>query len=313
MRLMRSHICVAALFCLSAGGVLAQNMPASGTQNATPAPAVAPIAPTALPPLPSGAPVNEQVDFGELVRNSLGLTPEQIRILRKEMDQRQKAASELPKVPPKPVSRMVQTSPAPGTTPPVIRLFQGYATSLILSDASGQPWPVENFAEGNNTLFEVKRMDGPGGSALSIVPLNPYASSNLVVYLKGLPTPVPLSLVSGQKEVDFRVDVRVQGRGPNTQYSVAGLPPATNTALTSVLEGVSPDGGKALRVSDKEAQAWLTKEGSLYLRTHLQVISPAWIGSMRSTDGMNVYEMQPVSSILVLREGNIERLTIQGL
>lgn len=266
--------------------------------------------PGTLPPLPVPG---EEINFSDLLRSSLGLTPEQIKEVRRELDKRQKAVSELPKTPPKPVTRSLSASVAPGAVPGVMRVFSGYASSLVVADSTGQPWPIENFAVGNKDLFEVERMDSGNGSTLSIVPLNPYASSNLVLYLKGLPTPVALSLVAGQKEVDFRLDLRVQGRGPNAQTSMAGLPVSTNNQLTSVLEGVAPSEARPLRVSSPEAQAWLTREGTMYLRTSLQVISPAWIGSMRSTDGMNAYELAPASSILILRDGVIERLIIEGM
>lgn len=297
----------------AAGAVSAQNGPVSPT----PVGGVG-VAPQALPPLPAAA-GGAEVNFDELVKNTLGLTPNQIKELRKQMDVRQKAASELPRTPPKPVTTMINASTAPGSVPPVVRLFTGYATSLMITDSTGQPWPIENFTVGQKDLFEVKRLDPSKengtipGSALSIVPMNTYGTSNMIVYLRGLSAPIAISFVSGQKEVDFRVDLRVQGRGPNAQLAAAGLPASTNNALLSVLEGVAPSDAKVLRVSSPEAQAWLTKEGSVYLRTSLQVISPAWVGSMRSADGMSAYELRPASSILVLRDGAIQQLSIDGL
>lgn len=284
-----------------------QVQPVSGASNGV---SVGATAPKTLPPLPTPG---EEINFSEVVKGALGLTPDQIKELRRELDSRQRAASELPKKPPKPVTRSLTASTSPGAIPGVMRTFSGYASSLVIADSTGQPWPIENFTVGNKSLFEVGRLDAGDGSALSIVPLNPYASSNLLLYLRGLPTPISLSLISGQKEVDFRLDLRVQGKGPNAQISSMGLPISTNNQLTSVLEGVAPSDARALRVSNPEAQAWLTKEGTLYLRTSLQVISPAWLGSMRSTDGMNAYEMRPASNILILRDGSVERLTIEGM
>ena len=42
-----------------------------------------------------------------------------------------------------------------------------------------------------------------------------YTYGNLAVKLAMLNTPVMLTLVPGQKVVDYRVDLRIQGLGPN--------------------------------------------------------------------------------------------------
>ena len=55
-----------------------------------------------------------------------------------------------------------------------------------------------------------------------------YNNGNLAVRLATLNTPIMISLVSGQKEIDYRVDVQVPGRGPNatTQVITDTLPSA---------------------------------------------------------------------------------------
>lgn len=270
--------------------------------------------PSALPPLPASAPAGP--NFDDALSTLLGLTPDQIRDLRKAANARQRAASEYPVTPPKPVNTSVVASLAPGSTPPVIRLFPGFATSIVVTDATGAAWPIENFAVGHKDLFDVKRLDsgvpGVSGSTLSIVPLGYYAQSNIVLHLKGSSTPVSISFVSGQKEVDFRADVRVQGRGPNAQLAAAGLPASTNTQLLSLLEGVFPSDAKRLRSSSSDVEAWMTKSGRLFVRTGISLISPAWIGSIRSPDGTTAYEMMPTNSVLVMRDGQIKQIAIEG-
>jgi hypothetical protein len=82
--------------------------------------------------------------------------------------------------------------------------------------------------------------------------------------------------------------------------------------LYTVLEGVPPLDSKELKVSGGEAKAWLGKNGRMYLRTPMKVISPTWIGSARSPDGMSAYEMMPANSIRVLRDGRIDTVGVDG-
>jgi intracellular multiplication protein IcmK len=288
--------------------------------GAQPAPTVgAPVAganggqaqiPQNLPPLPANAPVVP--NFEEVMAQTLGLTPEQIRELRRQQNVRQKAASELPVHPPRPVMSSVTASAAPGSVAPVIRLFTGFASAITVVDSTGALWPITNYTVGHDKLFDVRRMDKDEGSMLSVVPLGNYAQSNMVLYLKGLSAPIVLSFVSGQKEVDYRTDVRVQGMGPNAQITVGGLPASTNPVLYTVLDGVPPSDSKELKVSGGDARVWLSKNGRMYIRTSMKVISPTWIGSARSPDGMSAYEMMPANSIRVFRAGRIETVGVEG-
>ena len=264
--------------------------------------------PQNLPPLPAA--VQTVPNFDEILTQTLGLTPDQIKQLRREQNLRQKAASELPVTPPKPITSTIPVSAAPGSQAPVVRTFAGFASAITLMDSTGALWPIENIVVGHEKMFDVKRLDGEKGSMLSIVPLANYGQTNMLVYLKGL-SPIVISLVAGQKEVDFRVDLRVQGLGPNAQISVGGLPASTNPSLYTILEGVAPVDSKELKINGGDAKAWLSKSGVMYLRTPLKVISPSWVGSARSSD-MNAYEMKPANSIRIIRDGKIETIGIEG-
>lgn len=272
------------------------------------------LPPQALPPLPPEVIAPEKPDFDTVLSQTLGLTPDQIKALRKAANERQKAASELPQTPPKPVTTLITASPSPGSTAPVVRLFPGFATSIIVTDSTGEPWPIENFTVGHSNMFDVKRLDSGSGSALSIVPMGTYAQSNMILYLKGLPTPIAVSFISGQKEVDYRADLRVQGRGPNAAIAAIGLPNSTDPLLLSVLGGDVPSDAKKLKVSAaaEDMKAWMSSSGKMLVRSKLQVISPAWVGSVRSADGTNAYEMLPASRILVMRDGKIEQISVEG-
>lgn len=266
------------------------------------------IAPTGLPPLPS--------DFQLGVEAAMPLSPGEVRELRRRLDALQKAASDLPH-PPSSKTGSVAVSLDPGSTPAVIRPFFGVSTSLVLVDSTGAPWPVENFVVGNKALFQVERLDGGTGSSFVISPLQAHGQSNLILKLVGIPTPVVLNLVLGQKVHDARIEARIQGRGPNAIVSSASLAPGVDSRLLGVLDGVPPGGRElVVRASDGRAagasRAWMAPDGKLWLRTGLNIVSPAPLSFVSSSDGMRVYRINPSSKVLAMLDGVFVTLTLDG-
>lgn len=249
--------------------------------------------------------------FNALMQKNMPLTPEQVVKLRQYIDMSQRAAAVAPTVPPKPVSTTLMINLSPGTTPPAIRLAQGYVSSLVFVDSSGSPWPVASYDIGDPKANTIQ-WDGKSNIML-VQAVSPYSDSNLVVRLVGLPTPITLELVSGQRVVDYRADIHVSGIGPNTKDLPTGvnLPNSANQLLLNILDGVAPSGSKQLMVSGGDCQAWLFGD-RMYLRTRLTVLSPGWIGKMSSPDGMNAYEIQKSSSVLVSQYGEPIELKIEG-
>jgi len=250
--------------------------------------------------------------FSGVVNQMLPMTPEQIIRLRKLFSETQEAAAAPAGVPPRPATTSVLVNLSPQATPPVIRLGAGYITSLVLMDSTGQAWPIEAYSIGDPTAFNIQW--DKKGNTLLIQALSFYKRSNLAIILKGLNTPVMVTLLSGQEAVDYRVDLRVPGMGPNAVYVQNGLPDVANPVLLDVLNGIPPQGGKALKVLGGDCQAWLVGE-KLFLRTSLDVISPAWKAVMNSMDGMHAYELQPAPVILALQHGKDKTitLTLEGL
>jgi intracellular multiplication protein IcmK len=267
-------------------------------------PNVAPqAAPTPLPPLPS--------DFDTSIQENMPLSPVQIRKLHERLDSVQKAAATIPN-PPKTVTGSISLSLAPGAQPGVVRPFLGMSTSIVLLDSTGAPWPVENFSVGNKTLFDVSRLDGPQGSTFIVSPLQMYGSSNLILKLLGNPTPVIIDLVAGQKVVDTRVEARVAGHGPNAQITTMTLAPGVDSRLLSVLDGVPPTGRPVTIKGDTTSKAWLMPNGRIWLRTRLNVVSPAPISFVSSADGTKVYELSANARILGMLGNQFITLDLAG-
>lgn len=250
--------------------------------------------------------------FEAMMGENIPMTPRQIVKMRQLIDASQRASAITPNVPPKSVSSTIMVNLAPGATPPAVRLAQGYVSSLVFVDSTGTPWPIQAFDIGNPKAVNMQ-WDGKG-NILLIQAVTPYTSGDIVVRLVGLPTPITLELVSGQRVVDYRVDIHVSGIGPNTKEMPTGtdLPNSASQLLLGVLDGLAPPGSRQLQLTGaRDTQAWILGE-KMYLRTRMTVLSPGWVGKMVSPDGMIAYELPKTSSVLVSRYGEPVQLKIEG-
>lgn len=164
------------------------------------------------------------------------------------------------------------------------------------------------------------------GNTLLVQSLAAYQVGNLAVQLKGLDTPVMVTLMPGQHAVDYRVDLRIPRLGPQANVLLADTPTSkADPNLLDVLNGIPPRGAKSLLVqgvasNDNRAvemnvtdmQAWLL--GSrIFLRTRWNILSPGWIAKMRSADGTYAYEIQRIPVILVLHHGQTVPIILKEL
>lgn len=250
--------------------------------------------------------------FKQLLDKLSPLTPEQIIEMRKQQDKTQRAVATFPTTPPRPVSSTLTVDLSPGSTPPVIRLGAGFVTSIVFVDSTGQAWPISDYSIGNPKNFNIQW--DKKTNTLFIQSAIAYNNGNLAVRLAKLNTPVMLSLVSGQKEIDYRVDLQVPGRGPNALEAIVGdsLPCHPEPLLLSVLDGIPPPGSTELEVSGGCGRAWLWK-GKLVFRTQLTVLSPAWSATVSSIDGTKVYEMSPTPIILATQNGKMVKVMLKGI
>lgn len=248
--------------------------------------------------------------FGSMAQTMLPMSPEQIKRLRELFNQTQAAAATTPGTPPRPTISSQYVKLEPGATPTVIRLAQGYVTTLAFLDSTGQPWPVDNYDIGNPQAFNIQW--DKKSNLLMIQATSLYNVGNLAVQLRGLATPVMVTLISGQKAVDYRIDLRVPGNGPNAKALLGrSLPQTADPILLNILEGVPPAGNTQLKISGGVVQAWLVNN-HMYLRTRLTLISPAWIATMSSPDGMKAYEMPKTPLILGFENGQSIQLKVEG-
>ncbi|RUR20085.1 type IV secretion protein IcmK [Legionella sp. km535] len=250
--------------------------------------------------------------FKDMTRNLYPLSPEQIVRLKQMYQTTEYAQASTPGTPPKPTATSQFVNLSPGSTPPVIRLSQGFVSSLVFLDSTGAPWPISAYDLGDPSAFNIQW--DKTSNTLMIQAMKLYNYGNLAVRLRGLNTPVMLTLIPGQKAVDYRVDLRVQGYGPNakTMPMEEGIPPSASDILLHVLDGVPPAGSTRLVVSGGDARAWLSNN-KMYVRTNLTILSPGWLASMTSADGTHAYEMQKSPVLLVSWHGKVMQLKVEGL
>lgn len=258
---------------------------------------------------------NETIDelaFKSLSDKLFPLSPEEIIRLKQLYHTSEFAQAASTGTPPKPTASSQFVNLSPGSTPPVIRLSQGFVSSLVFLDSTGSPWPISAYDLGDPQAFNIQW--DKTGNTLMIQANKLYTYGNLAVRLQGLNTPVMLTLIPGQKAVDYRVDLRMQGYGPNAKSmpTEEGIPPSANELLLHILEGVPPGGSSRLIVSGGDARAWLLRE-RMYVRTNLTILSPGWIASMTSADGMHAYELQKAPVLLVSWHGKVMQLKVEGL
>lgn len=249
--------------------------------------------------------------FKAMVDAALPMSPDMIKQYHAMLDMTQQAAASTPKPPPTPLASTQHVRLDPGATPPVIRLAAGFVTSMVFLDATGQPWPIENYSIGDPAVFNIQW--DKATNTLFVQAQKHYSHGNLAVRLVGENTPVMISLVSGQKEVDYRVDMQVEGRGPNAHAPIitTHLQGSANPLLVNILDGIPPASTRKLKLDRDFGEAFAVGN-RMYLRTKRTVISPAWTAKVSSPDGMHVYEMMPTPMVLVSENGQTLSLHIRG-
>lgn len=254
----------------------------------------------------------DSLAFETVMQQLFPLSVEQTRRLHEKYQNSEFGMQTPVGTPPKPTATSQFVNLSTGSTPPVIRLAQGFVSSLVFLDSTGAPWPIAAYDLGDPGSFNINW--DKSGNTLMIQSSKLYTYGNLAVRLKGLNTPVMLTLIPGQKAVDYRVDLRIQGYGPEAKSlpMEEGIPVIANDTLLHVLDGVPPDGSKKLSVIGGDASAW-TVGDKMFIRTNLTILSPGWLGSMTSADGMHAYEMQKSPVLLVSWHGKVMQLKVEGL
>ena len=203
--------------------------------------------------------------------------------------------------------------------PPVVRVSQGFGASILFTDRTGKIWPITAYQGFNPRLFDVSASTTSGEKSdlptvLVVQPVASRGAGNLVVTLKGLETPVVLTLALGQRIVDVRKEYQLPLPGPNAapEYRAAS-PSGVGGDLLNVLNGLPPSAA-ATRVDlggvEPEAMAWRDGD-ALYLRTVAEVYSPEYRARASHPSGLRAYRLPDVPVLLVSFNGAMTELTLK--
>lgn len=249
--------------------------------------------------------------FQSTLDSAMPLRPDQIRQLISRMSELQRvtAPTLADPVRPHPVLKVETISLDPSGNPPVIKVSSGYVTSVMIMDATGAPWHIDDIAYAGK--FDVRVAAVGEGNVFRIIPMTRFYEGNLTVQLTDLATPVTFRLVAETDEVYFRYDVRVPAMGPKARpprFTSANSMVAGDSVMMAVLDGYPPTGAKRLAVAglDDRTAAW-NVNGQVYLRTPHSLLSPAWSASTSSGDGTTVYAIPETPVLLLSDQGQMVR------
>lgn len=285
-----------------------QRPQAPAQQSMMPAPIAAPGAPLPGGPLP--APLNLKQ---EALERSAPLTADEILEFRREMARRAQAAQQPLHPVAKPTRRFVTLDLTPGATPEVIRTAYAQGAVVSFVDAAGRPWPVAVADNFNPDGFDTA-VFGTNGVSIGVKKETARAG-NVAVLLEGLTTPITFSVVTGQREVDYSVEVQLARYLPGQPAPVGAVEQIRSLGaadLMNYLLNTPPKGVRPLVSDSPNVTAWQISPERMIVRTAALVASPAWQRRQSSTSGVNVYDMPLTPALVVSAQSQLMTVRLSG-
>ncbi len=257
----------------------------------------------------------DQRAFMEAMLSINPMTPEQIRMFREHLDASKRASREPLRPDAQRSSRSIDLTLKPGEETPTVRMEAGKVATLTFSDMNGNPWPILSVTTGDDTAFAAQTAGEQGESNILIInPKLDYTSSNMVVTLVDNPVPVIMTLdARDQVTVDYRTDIRIDGKGPNSDYAITdmyNLPPTGDSTMIAFLDGIPPKGAEKRKVSAGGVEAWVF-EDQLYIRTKGQVFSPAFTAKSTNVSGVSVFALPQTPVVLISQDGTLNTVSVR--
>lgn len=260
------------------------------------------------------APPPVSPDAAAAIRETLQLTPEEIRALKAQAAGVSRALVIPPGLPPRPLTSSVPVKLSPGHAPPTLFLASGMVANATFLDATGAAWPVERWSVsdqgGQAGTFSVTQL---GVNILSISSGKLFAVGNIAVKFQNLDTPVAITLAQGaSRVVDYNKEFQLPGRGPlaKAERAAAAAPPEIEPELYDFLDGIPPAGAQAKRLVGGPGTVWLYDK-MLYLKTTATLISPAWRNRADASDGTTVYKLSPIPVLVLSDRGRALRARVR--
>ncbi len=248
--------------------------------------------------------------FDKALKMLMPLNPSEIRTLLEHFD-RTVESTMLPVHPyPRPELIVKNISLDPGVVPHVVKMAQGYVTTISMLDSSGQPWPIEDISWVGDFIVEESTVNETT-HMLRVSPESQFAHGNVSMRLVGLNAPVIMTFETNRDVVHYRFDAVIPQDGPGAESPLIdpGITLSSGDPDMSIaLSGVIPSDADVLDVSgvDGRTTAYIYN-GLTYVRTPLTLLSPGWDSSVTSADGTKVYALEETPVILLSDRGRMVR------
>jgi len=256
----------------------------------------------------------DQRAFIEAMQATMPMTPEQIRMFKKRYEQTRSAERAPVSADADRSTRSIDLTLKPGEAIPVIRMESGTVTTLTFSDRNGNPWPIYSVTPGDPNRFATQTAGEQGKSNILVLNTTAdYAVSNAVITLVDSPVPILMTLdAREQSTVDYRVDVRIDAKGPNSQFAISDsyqLPATGDSLMLAFLDGLPPKGAVERQTSARGVEAWVY-EKELYIRTRGELLSPAYTKRSSNVSGTNVFVLHEAPVIVLSQDGVFDTVSI---
>lgn len=197
--------------------------------------------------------------------------------------------------------------------PITVFVAPGLASSLVFFDSTGAPWPITGEVIGDSTAYTSQVITENRNIAVFNI-LRPFTSTNALLTLEGLSAPVVIRLVSNGQDNDDRLSVRVPRPGPLAEEALYFEQQFENqkAPLVDFLNKKSLEGGQTYQIDGVDADVSI-RDGKMYIRTATQLVSPSWDSQLKSTTGLNVYEMAPTNRLLFSENGRLFEAEVKEL
>ncbi len=272
-------------------------------------------------PQPMPSPVVD-FDLVQEVQDRISpFSPAEVRRLRSELEERERAWYEnLAKKPqPKAVVSEYRLDMSPGATPPVVRAALGQGALVTFISADAKPWPIKDARNFNTKGITVEQMSS---HVLSVSLNSPYATGSVGVILDGLTSGLTFTVVPAQAETDHRVEMivprmlAVSEEGSSVHAGASLSVPGLNTAeLSKYLLKIPPEAARELKIEGApDVTAWQSSKNRMVVRTALTIVSPATYRRHTSADGTHVYEL-PLTPVLSVQgpRATYQTVVVKGI
>ena len=246
---------------------------------------------------------------------NLPMSVEQIEGFLKDLRESQKVSVEAQELNPEKRVKIEVIPLDPGSNIPTVHTAQGYVSTISLLDASGAGWPIVDVVSGGNFTITPPEENG---HIIRLTPNVRYGHGNISLRLKDLEFPITLNIEVGDEFVDYRFDAKVPLPGPDGDFSIltkTNIDSAGNATLSSILEGVIPEGMKKLQVlsGDMDNTTVYQQDNKLCIRTMATLLSPRWDASASINSGLRVYTLKESPVLLFSDGGEIVKLKVKLL